>query len=187
MGDKVTVLPLFNGCALLQKVSLGNGITLISASAFSGCSVLTSINLPEGITEIGNQAFGDCKSLTSLYLPSTLTTIRGYAFQSCVFTEITIPANVETIEEYGFWTDNLKKISFEDGDKLISVGKKNFEQLEEATIITTNLAFDRWGEIIRDKVLVAAMVDRLTHNAHLINMNGQSYRLKETKAFNEQK
>jgi len=134
MGDKVTVLPLFNGCALLQKVSLGNGITLISASAFSGCSVLTSINLPEGITEIGNQAFRDCKSLTSLYLPSTLTTIRGYAFQSCVFTEITIPANVETIEDYGFWTDNLKKISFEDGDKLISVGKKNFEQLEEAYI-----------------------------------------------------
>ena len=31
------------------------------------------------------------------------------------------------------------------------------------------------------------MVDSLTHNAHLINMNGQSYRLKETKAFNEQK
>jgi DNA replication protein DnaC len=58
---------------------------------------------------------------------------------------------------------------------------------DRSTIITTNLAFDRWGEIIRDKVLVAAMVDRLTHNAHLINMNGQSYRLKETKAFNEQK
>ena len=58
---------------------------------------------------------------------------------------------------------------------------------DKSTIITTNLACDRWGEIIRDKVLVAAMVDRLTHNAHLINMNGQSYRLKETKAFNEQK
>lgn len=56
-----------------------------------------------------------------------------------------------------------------------------------STIITTNLAFDRRGEIIRDKVLVAAMVDRLTHNAHLINMDGQSSRLKETKAFNEQK
>lgn len=56
----------------------------------------------------------------------------------------------------------------------------------KSTIITTNLAFDRWGEIIRDKVLVAAMVDRLTHNAHLINMNGESYRVKETIKFNEQ-
>ena len=36
------------------------------------------------------------------------------------------------------------------------------------------------GEIVKDKVLVAAMVDRLTHKAHLINMNGQSYRVKET-------
>lgn len=56
----------------------------------------------------------------------------------------------------------------------------------KSTIITTNLAFDRWGEVIRDKVLVAAMVDRLTHNAHLINMNGESYRLKQTKKFNQQ-
>lgn len=54
----------------------------------------------------------------------------------------------------------------------------------KSTIITTNLAFDRWGEIIRDKVLVAALVDRLTHNAHLINMNGESYRLKETRKLN---
>lgn len=51
---------------------------------------------------------------------------------------------------------------------------------KKATIITTNLAFDRWSEIVKDKVLVAAMVDRLTHKAHLINMNGQSYRVKET-------
>lgn len=39
----------------------------------------------------------------------------------------------------------------------------------------------RWGEIIKDKVLVAALVDRLTHKAMLINMTGESYRLKETK------
>ena len=56
---------------------------------------------------------------------------------------------------------------------------------DRSTIITTNLAFERWGEVIRDKVLVAAMIDRLTHNAYLINMNGTSYRLKETKEFNQ--
>lgn len=57
----------------------------------------------------------------------------------------------------------------------------------KSTIITTNLAFDRWGEIIRDKVLVAALVDRLTHKAHLIAMNGESYRIKETIKLNENK
>jgi len=51
----------------------------------------------------------------------------------------------------------------------------------KATIITTNLGFDRWQEIFGDPVLTAALVDRLTHKAHLVNMNGESYRIKETK------
>lgn len=55
----------------------------------------------------------------------------------------------------------------------------------KSTIVTTNLAFDRWGEIIKDKILANALVDRLTHNAYLVNMNGDSYRLKETRDFNQ--
>lgn len=51
----------------------------------------------------------------------------------------------------------------------------------KSTIITTNLGFDRWEEIFGDAVLTAALVDRLTHKAHLVNMNGESYRLRETK------
>jgi len=53
----------------------------------------------------------------------------------------------------------------------------------KSTIITTNLSFDRWSEIFGDPVLTAAMVDRLTHKAHVINMNGTSYRAKETKKW----
>jgi len=53
----------------------------------------------------------------------------------------------------------------------------------KATIITTNLSFDRWSEIFGDPVLTAAMVDRLTHKAFLINMEGDSYRVKETKKW----
>ena len=53
----------------------------------------------------------------------------------------------------------------------------------KSTIITTNLSFDRWSEIFGDPVLTAAMVDRLTHKAHIINMNGMSYRAKETKKW----
>ena len=47
-------------------------------------------------------------------------------------------------------------------------------------IVTTNLPFTRWEEIIKDKVLCSALVDRLCHKARLINMTGQSYRVKET-------
>jgi len=49
------------------------------------------------------------------------------------------------------------------------------------------LGFDRWEEIFGDAVLTAALVDRLTHKAHLVNMNGESYRLKETKEMNATK
>ena len=55
----------------------------------------------------------------------------------------------------------------------------------KSTIITTNLSFERWSEIFGDPVLTAAMVDRLTHKAHIISMNGKSYRVKETKQMME--
>lgn len=55
----------------------------------------------------------------------------------------------------------------------------------KSTIITTNLSFEGWSEIFGDPVLTAAMVDRLTHKAFMINMKGDSYRIKETKIWNQ--
>jgi DNA replication protein DnaC len=55
----------------------------------------------------------------------------------------------------------------------------------KSTIITTNLGFNRWTEIFVDAVLTAAMVDRLTHKAALVDMNGESYRIKETRAMQD--
>lgn len=55
----------------------------------------------------------------------------------------------------------------------------------KSTIVTTNLAFERWNEVIKDKILVAALIDRITQKAYLINMNGESYRLKLTKLLNK--
>lgn len=52
---------------------------------------------------------------------------------------------------------------------------------KKATIITTNLPFTRWEKVLKDKVLCAALVDRLCHKSYLINMTGTSYRIKETK------
>ena len=57
---------------------------------------------------------------------------------------------------------------------------------KKTTVVTTNLAFNRWNEIIDDKVLVTAMVDRLTHKAILLNMTGKSFRMKETQEMMNQ-
>jgi DNA replication protein DnaC len=52
----------------------------------------------------------------------------------------------------------------------------------KSTIITSNLSFEKWNDIFgNDPVLTAALLDRLTHKAFLVNMNGKSYRMKETK------
>jgi len=47
-------------------------------------------------------------------------------------------------------------------------------------IITTNLDFARWQEIFGDDALTGALLDRLTHRCHIIEMNGDSYRFKES-------
>ena len=52
---------------------------------------------------------------------------------------------------------------------------------KKATIITSNLPFTRWEEVLKDKVLCSALVDRLCHKSYLVNMTGNSYRIKETK------
>jgi len=46
-----------------------------------------------------------------------------------------------------------------------------------SVVITTNLEFSRWGELFPDAMLTSALVDRITHHAHILNMNGESYRL----------
>ena len=45
-------------------------------------------------------------------------------------------------------------------------------------IITSNKAFTEWAELFEDPVLVTALLDRLLHHSVIINIKGQSYRLK---------
>ena len=54
-------------------------------------------------------------------------------------------------------------------------------------IITTNLGFDKWDQIFTDKVIAAAIVDRLTFKAYIIDMNGPSYRIKATEKWKKKK
>src|SRR6266704_2062197 len=46
-------------------------------------------------------------------------------------------------------------------------------------IVTSNKVFGRWGEVIGDDVVAAAMIDRLVHHAEVIALKGDSYRLKD--------
>ncbi len=45
-------------------------------------------------------------------------------------------------------------------------------------LVTTNLLFDESTEVFGSETLTGALLDRLTHHAHILEMNGESYRLK---------
>ena len=49
-----------------------------------------------------------------------------------------------------------------------------------STIVTTNLPFSKWTELFENTTMVAALIDRLTFRSHVLDMNGESYRLKSS-------
>jgi DNA replication protein DnaC len=59
-----------------------------------------------------------------------------------------------------------------------------FSQRHErgSTIVTSNLPFEEWTSIFQSPRLTGALLDRLTHHVHILEMNGDSYRLKQSKA-----
>ena len=51
-----------------------------------------------------------------------------------------------------------------------------------ATLITSNLPFDEWTETFGSERLTGALLDRLTHHVNILEMNGDSYRLAQSRA-----
>jgi DNA replication protein DnaC len=49
----------------------------------------------------------------------------------------------------------------------------------QAVIVTSNRPFQEWSGVFHDSVIVTAILDRLLHHAHLFNLKGDSYRLKD--------
>lgn len=77
------------------------------------------------------------------------------------------------VDELGYLTLD------ENGVKLLfHVLASRYEK--HSTIITTNLPFEQWETVFGDRTMTAALVDRLTHHCHLVEINGDSYRFKQS-------
>jgi DNA replication protein DnaC len=50
-----------------------------------------------------------------------------------------------------------------------------------STLVTSNLPFQEWTEVFGSERLTGALLDRLTHHVHILEMNGDSYRLKQSR------
>jgi DNA replication protein DnaC len=98
--------------------------------------------------------------------------------------EQTLRAFQNRFEKYDLViADEMGYISFDKEGSELLFTHLSLRAGRKSTIITTNLSFERWGEIFQDPVMTAAMIDRLTHQSYIVNMNGSSYRMKETKEW----
>ena len=48
-----------------------------------------------------------------------------------------------------------------------------------STVFTSNKSFEEWGAVLGDEVMAAALIDRVLHHCHLVNIRGNSYRMRE--------
>jgi DNA replication protein DnaC len=62
---------------------------------------------------------------------------------------------------------------------------KRYEK--NTTILTSNKAFSAWNEVFSDITIASAILDRILHHCTVVNIKGESYRLKERKEFMRQK
>ncbi|MBU1888428.1 MAG: IS21-like element helper ATPase IstB [Candidatus Omnitrophica bacterium] len=78
------------------------------------------------------------------------------------------------LDELGF-----KKLPGHSSDDFFEVISKRYEK--GSLIITTNKAFEQWGDIFADNILASAIIDRIAHYSTVIKINGPSYRAKNLK------
>ena len=78
------------------------------------------------------------------------------------------------VDELGF-----VPLSKSGAELLFEVFSQRYER--GSTMVTSNLPFQEWTEVLGSERLTGALLDRLTHHVHILEMNGESYRLKPGK------
>jgi DNA replication protein DnaC len=78
------------------------------------------------------------------------------------------------VDELGF-----VPLSKTGAELLFEVFSQRYER--GSTMVTSNLPFQGWTEILGSERLTGALLDRLTHHVHILEMNGDSYRLKQSR------
>ena len=76
------------------------------------------------------------------------------------------------IDELGF-----VPLSKTGAELLFEVFSQRYER--GSIMVTTNLPFDEWTEVFGSERLTGALLNRLTHRVHILEMNGESYRLRQ--------
>lgn len=79
---------------------------------------------------------------------------------------------VLVVDEFGVWPYDRQAAT-----ALFALVSARYER--GSIILTSNKGFAEWGEVLGDTVIATAILDRLLHHSHVLNIRGESYRLRE--------
>ena len=75
--------------------------------------------------------------------------------------------------------DELGYLPIEKEDSKLFFQLIDMRYEKKSTILTTNINFNNWDDVFFDPIIANAILDRVLHHAHVVNITGKSYRLKE--------
>jgi DNA replication protein DnaC len=87
---------------------------------------------------------------------------------------IYLAPKILVIDEFGVWPYDRAAAT-----ALFALISARYER--GSIILTSNKGFAEWGDVLGDTVIATAILDRLLHHSHVINIRGESYRLREKK------
>ncbi len=86
--------------------------------------------------------------------------------------KVYLAPKVLIVDEFGIWLYDR-----ESATAFFTLVSACYER--GSIILTSNKGFGEWGELLGDSVIASAVQDRLLHHSHVLNIRGESYRLRE--------
>ena len=86
--------------------------------------------------------------------------------------KVYLAPKVLVVDEFGFWPYDREAAT-----AFFTLVSARYER--GSIILTSNKGFGEWGELLGDTVIASAILDRLLHHSHVLNIRGESYRLRE--------
>lgn len=162
----------------------------IDRSVIEDLATLRFIHNTENIVLLGPPGVGKSHIAVAIGIEAVKAGFSAYFVNASTLIERLKKANREgilekKIREFTKYKlliiDEMGYLSFdEEGAQcLFQLISKRYER--SSTVFTSNKTYGEWGEIFKDHVIAAAVLDRILHHCTTINIKGESYRLKERK------
>ena len=156
--DQALIKELANGCYIDEKVAV-----LIAGPCGTGKSHIAQALGHEAVRQDHDVIFTSQRRLLAQLQAARATQTYERRFQTLVRVPLLI------VDDFG-----LKPIEPPQDDDFHELISERYERF--STIVTSNLAFEEWGNPFSNQLLAAATLDRLRHGAYCVVLDGDSYR-----------